>query len=130
MVEFAFFFLLFLTLTVALMDFGRGIWTFTTLSHAARQGARYAMVHGGTNLVKDGNGNDVTGDGIETVVKANAVGLDPAKITVTPTWDPANSRGNYVQVRVSYPFQFVASPLFLAQDGLTLSSTSRMVIAN
>ncbi len=130
MVEFALFFILFMTLSMALMDLGRGIWTFTTISHAARQGARFAMVHGSANLVKDANGKDITGTQIASVVKANAIGLDPSKITVTPTWDPSNSRGNYVQVRVSYPFQLIVAPLILPQSGLSLSSTSRMVVAN
>ena len=36
MVEFALFFLLFFVVTVALMELGRGMWTYTTVAHAAR----------------------------------------------------------------------------------------------
>lgn len=124
MVEFALFFLLFLTLTVGLMELGRGIWTFTTLSHAARQGARYAIVHGSQYPLGDGDTS------IEDVVRANAVGLDPANIAVTATYDTTNEAGEVIQVRAQYPFQLVVSPLILGQDTITLGSTSRMVIAN
>ena len=46
MVEFSLVFLLFVVVLVALMEFGRAMWTYATIAHAARQGARYGMVHG------------------------------------------------------------------------------------
>lgn len=136
-VEFALFFLLFLTVAVGLMELGRGVWTYTTVAHAARAGARYAVVHGSLNPI----GQD--GTTIAEVVKANAVGLDPAEITVTTkyekydqvagTWltgSAYNERGNVVEVKVGYPFRLVTGPLVLAQNTLQLSSTSRMVVGN
>ncbi len=124
LVEFAFFFLLFLVLAIGLMELGRGIWTFTTLAHAARQGGRYAIVHG--NLSPLGQG-DLT---IEEVVKRNAIGLDPADIMVTTAYAPSNTRGGVVEVRASYPFRLVTGPLILANTTIQLGSTSRMIIAN
>ena len=124
MVEFALFFLLFLMLAVGLMELGRGIWTYTTLAHAARQGARYALVHGLANPIA---GDDPS---IEAVVKANAVGLDGSEISVLTTWDPANEPGSVVEVQVRYPFRLAVAPLILAQDSIQMGSTSRMIMAN
>lgn len=124
LVEFALFFLLFLALSVGLMELGRGIWTFTTLSHAARQGARYAIAKGSFSPI---GGDDPT---IEEVVKRNAIGLEPSDITVTILYSPSNTRGSVVEVRVQYPFQLVTGPLILADSTLQLGSTTRMIIAN
>ena len=38
-VEFSLVFLLFVVVLVALMEFGRAMWTYATIAHAARQGA-------------------------------------------------------------------------------------------
>jgi len=136
LIEFALFFLLFLVTSVALMEMGRGVWTFTTIAHAARAGARYAIIHGELNPIP----ND--GTTIEEVVKANAVGLDPADVTVLTkyerydevngTWQTGayNERSNVVEVKVNYPFRLVTGGLVLAQNTIQLSSTSRMIIAN
>jgi Flp pilus assembly protein TadG len=137
LIEFALFFLLFLVTAVALMEMGRGVWTFTTIAHAARAGARYAIIHGELNPIP----ND--GTTIEDVVKANAVGLDPTDVTVTTkyehydevggTWQTGsshNERSNVVEVKVNYPFRLVTGSLVLAQNTIQLSSTSRMIIAN
>ncbi len=48
-VEFSLVFLVFVVVLVALMEFGRAMWTYATIAHAARQGARYCMVHGTEN---------------------------------------------------------------------------------
>ena len=45
-VEFSLVFMLFLVLSIGLFEMGRAMWIYTTLSHAARQGARFAMVRG------------------------------------------------------------------------------------
>ncbi len=123
MVEFSLFFLIFLLLSYGLMEGARMIWTYTTLSHAARQGARYAMVHGAANPVDD--------SAIEAVVRKNALGLNPSYLTVTPNWlDASKDRGTVVQVQVQYDFRFVTS-LFVSRDSpLPLRSRSRMVVAN
>jgi Flp pilus assembly protein TadG len=105
------------------MEMGRGVWTFTTIAHAARAGARYAIIHGALNPIP----ND--GTTIEDVVKADAVGLDPADVTVLTkyerydevggTWQTGssyNERSNVVEVKVNYPFRLVTGGLVLAQN--------------
>lgn len=124
MVEFGLFFLIFLALAVGLMEMGRAVWTYTTLSHAVRAGARHAIVHGNLNPIGDG---DTT---IEDVVKLNAVGIDQNDITVTTSFDTTNERGNIVQVRIAYPFRLVSGGLLVSQATIQMASTSRMVILN
>jgi Flp pilus assembly protein TadG len=137
LVEFALFFLLFLVTAVALMEMGRGVWTFTTIAHAARAGARYAMIHGKLNPIPN------NGTTIEDVVKANAVGLDSADVTVNTKYEhydevngiwqtgsAYNVRSDVVEVKVNYPFRLVTGSLVLTQNTIQLSSTSRMIIAN
>ncbi len=120
MVEFSLFFLLFLMLSLGIMEFARALWTYTTLAHAARQGARYAMVHGESNPVSNTQ--------IRDVVVANAVGLVDSDLSVTPVWSPDNKSGSVVEVQVRYPFRFVTAPIILSNNDLQLGSTSRMVI--
>ena len=47
-VEFALVFPVFVLLLVGIFDFGRAIWVNDTLSTAAREAGRYAVVHGGS----------------------------------------------------------------------------------
>lgn len=118
-IEFALTLMPALMLTLGMTDFGRGIWTYNTLSYAAREGARYAVVHG------DESSTPATTTKITEIVTNWAVGLDPSKLTVTTTWDPDNSPGSEVEVDVNYDFQTVVPFL---PSGITLGSTSRMVI--
>src|SRR5713101_6995993 len=79
-----------LTLTVfmvvifGLMEFGRMIWAYNLLSHAAREATRYAMVHGSKSA------HPATAADIKSVATSQAVGLDPASMQVNVSWIPDN----------------------------------------
>ena len=132
LVEFTLTFLLFLVIVLTLLEMGRGIWTYTTLAHAARQAGRYAMVHGTENIG--------TLTGISDVAARHAQGLDTKQLTVSTQWNPradtpktdpsAVQRGDIVEVKLTYPFRLVTSPIVLKESTFTMSSTSRMVVAN
>ena len=129
-VEFSLVFVLFLVLILGVMEIGGAVWTYTTVAFAARQGARFAMVHGNANPVLDGQGNDVTDTQVQAFVKANAVGLDQSKLVVNPpTWTPDRNRGSIVELQVSYPYTLIVSPLVLVQSTLDLKTTARVVVA-
>jgi Flp pilus assembly protein TadG len=49
LVEFALVLPLFLVMLMGVVDVGRAIWAQNSLASAAREGARYAIVHGGTD---------------------------------------------------------------------------------
>ena len=131
-VEFALTFTLFLVIILGLMELGRGMWVYSTVAHGARQGGRFSIVHG--------TEGPTTLSEILDKVKRNCIGLERDNIQVsvvwnpdsdTPKYNPANARrGDIVEVTVSYPLQLVTSPIVLAQRTLTLSSRSRMVVAN
>jgi Flp pilus assembly protein TadG len=120
-VEFGLAFLVFMTAVYGIMEFGRIVASYNIISGAAREGSRYAMVHGSAS------GSAATASDIQTVVRNWAVGLDTSAITVTTTWASGNAPGNPVNVRASYtltPF----SGLIL-KDTLTVQSTSQTVIS-
>jgi hypothetical protein len=48
LVEFAIIIPIFLVLLVGIFDFGRVVWAQNSLASAAREGARFAIVHGGS----------------------------------------------------------------------------------
>ena len=111
--------LFFLTFICGIMDFGRAIWTYNTLSYAAAEGARYAIVHGGESDFP------ATATQIEGIVESSAAGLNPAYVDVLTTWEPDNTPGNIVQVTASQNFSSIVP---LLPSGITLTSTSRMTI--
>lgn len=124
MVEFALGFLLFLMLVVGIFEGGRLVWTYTTLSHAARQGSRLAIVHGERNPLKDDSA-------ITAAVRAQAVGLPAADVTVNTVWDDPNKKGgSVVTVSASYPINFIAAPLVFGRSGLNLTARSRATVAD
>ena len=122
-VEFTLSFLLFIAMSIGLFEMARAMWVWTTLSHAARQGARFAMVHG--------NNSPVTDSTIEQAVKDQAIGLVKNDITVTVTWEDAADKdpGDFVEVRAMYPFGFVTGSAIISNASIQLGSTSRMTIA-
>ena len=127
-VEFSLVFLVFVVVLVALMEFGRAMWTYSTIAHAARQAGRYCMVHG--------SANPATSYGVEQAVKKHCIGLDPSQIQVTATWADGVAaadveRGDAVKVQVTYPFQFVAAGLLVESGGtIQMSSTTQMTVLN
>jgi hypothetical protein len=52
LVEFSLVLPLFLLLLIGIFDFGRIVWARNALENAARESARFAIVHGGTVLTK------------------------------------------------------------------------------
>jgi len=124
MVEFALFFVIFMVLTVGLMELGRAVWTYVTLSHAARAGGRYAIVHGSINPIPD-DGLSVT-----DVVRQNAIGLTGSDVGVTVSYDTANKQGSVVQIEVSYPFRFISGGIIGGRSSIDMKSTARMVVLN
>ncbi|MDA0204900.1 MAG: TadE/TadG family type IV pilus assembly protein [Acidobacteria bacterium] len=124
MAEFALSFLLFLILVVGIFEGGRLVWTYETLAHAARQGARFAIVHGERNPL----GDDTA---ITAAVQAQAVGLPSGDLTVNTVWSDADKKGgSVVTVSATYPISFIASPLVFGANGLSLTARSQATVAD
>src|SRR5436190_24118651 len=90
--EFALVFPVFLLLALILVDFARGIFIYSVISDASREGARYAIVHGtladSDNPPSSGPGT-ADPDGSSYVVPAAEefiFGLDKSAFTVGVCW--------------------------------------------
>jgi Flp pilus assembly protein TadG len=104
LVEFTIAATVFLTVTFAVLEFGRALWVYNALADAARKGARYAAVHDATSI-DDVKRMVVYGDpaGGTTPVVDN---LDVSNVTVTyPNF--GLDKGTVSVSITSYQFQFV-----------------------
>jgi Flp pilus assembly protein TadG len=104
-----------------IMDFGRLVWTYTTIAHGAREATRYAIVHGSASA------NPASVATIQGIVLSRSPGLSSSNITTTVTYSPNNQNaGSSVQVLVNYTF-YPITP-YIPVGAMTLKSTSQMVI--
>lgn len=134
MVEFSIISALLLLLIFGIFEFGRALYTYHTVSNAARLGTRWAIVRGSACTSPLDHCNAASSD-VQTFVRSQIVALmDTTQLTVTTTWPGnggscaagSNAPGCPVVVSVSYPFNFVTS--FIGPQ-LSISSTSQMTIS-
>ena len=107
---------------VGSVEFTRAIWVHNTIAYAAREGARYAAVRSSDSE------EPATLATIQGRVHAEAVGLDPAEVNVSASWQPSNNTGATVTVNVSYNLGII-TPL-IPIEAIPLSTSSRRVIVN
>lgn len=85
------------------------IYTYNVLADSAKEGVRYAIVHGSGNLNGSGPGcSDSSGANVKAAVKNYATYSfhDITGITVTPTYpDSSCAAPSRVRVVVSYPYK-------------------------
>jgi len=107
LVEFAVLVPLILLIVTGVFDLARAVWQENTLAYAAREGTRYAIVHGSNSPSPVGPTNP-SDPAIAAVVRGSAVGV--RNITVTTSWPdnsggtPCNDRSCKVVVDASAPF--------------------------
>ena len=120
-IEFGLAFLLFFTVVYAIMEFGRLVSSYNILAGAAREGARYAMVHGSAS------GNSASAADIQDVVRHWSIGLDHNLVLVTTTWTPGHGPGSRVKVQA----QYTAVPFtgLILGSGINMQSSSELVIS-
>lgn len=110
MVEFALIVPIFVLVVIGLFDGALAVYNYSTVSNAAREGARVAMV-------------DQDATTVEAAVRAHAVALRSDRLTVTQT--PCSTFGCQYAVRVDYVYE----PIFLgAFFRPTLTSTVAMSV--
>jgi Flp pilus assembly protein TadG len=107
-------------------EMSRGMWIYHSLAYAAKEGTRYAAVHGETCSPPDNNCLRTVGQ-VATRIRNASIGLDPTQMNVTftpavggtstrklsawmqqtATWPPtgSNSPGQDVQITMTYPFR-------------------------
>lgn len=118
--EFAFAAPILFTLTFGVIDMGRVMWMNTTLDHAAREGARYASLHGSES-------SDPVGETeVVAYVKNHATGFAD-RIAVDVSWTPSNASGGSVTVEVTGRFDFLLLG-FLPIGPIDLSGNSTRTV--
>jgi Flp pilus assembly protein TadG len=96
--------------TFLIFEFCMTVYTYSVLGNAAREGVRYAIVHGSDSAACSGPGvgcGDISGSNVTAVVKGyTAVTFhDMSAMTVTPSWpDGSSTPASRVVVTISYPY--------------------------
>ena len=120
LVEFALSSILFFTVIFGIVQFGRAVWQYNTVSNLAQEGARWASVRGSTSSAP------ATAAQLQAYVESRSPGF-----SVTATATPANpstvAPGAVIQVAVTSSFA-VATPL-LPIASINLSSTAQMIVS-
>ena len=122
---------------------GMGVFRYQEAATLAREGARWAAVHGG-QCVREANPGSpnppltAPNDVYENVILTRAVSLDPSRLSCRVTWDDAGEMPTYPdytqnppvwrtnRVTVTVTYQWLPETYL---GGLTLSSTSVMSIS-
>ena len=135
LVEFALIMPLFLLLVTGLFDVARAVWQENTLAYAAREGTRYAIVHGSgsANPVWPGNPAGTGYQAVIDVVRNAAPGVP--SITVVANWpdtlggSACYDRNCRVSVDATAPFVPIPSQYLLGNTFvITLRGGSMLVI--
>ena len=135
LVEFALLLPVMILIITGLFDVARAVWQENTLAYAAREGTRYAIVHGssGSPAADPTEPCDTICSNIKTVVQQAAVGVPNVTTTVsypqTRGSTPCASRGCTVIVTAAAPFIPLPSQYMLGGAfQITLRGGSQLVI--
>ncbi|HEV2010034.1 MAG TPA: TadE/TadG family type IV pilus assembly protein [Candidatus Limnocylindria bacterium] len=134
LVEFALVLPLFLLLVTGIFDVARAVWQENTLAYAAREGTRYAIVHGASGVPIVGPCtsclNPATNNlgNVTNAVTANAIGVYNIDVTIDYP-DGGNNRNQRVTVDATAPFVPLPSQYLLGSAfQITLRGGSQLVI--
>src|SRR5579884_3088125 len=117
-----------LTLIFAILIGGYGIFRYQQIALLAREGARYASVHGGQYQLETGNVAATPQDVYNNAILPYAVNLDLSQLSYTVTWNSSNMpysvssdyekpTNNTVTVTVNYnwfPEVYLVGPIVLS----------------
>ena len=128
LVEFALIIPVILLIITGLFDAGRAVWQENTLAYAAREGTRYAIVHGSTSGTPVGPCSSCGDPTVLAVVQKASVGV--ANITILLDYpDGNNDRNSRVTIDASAPFVPLPSQFLLnGAFAITLRGGSQLVI--
>ena len=129
-VEFAFVAPVFLVLVAGLIIGAIGVFRYQEVASLAREGARWASVHGDRYQFATGNPAATPADVYNNAILPNAVGLDASQLSYCVSWNagnaPSQPGGDYekattntVTVTVSYqwlPELFLVGPVTLSSS--------------
>lgn len=117
-VESAFVLPILLTILLAIIVGAFAVFIHQQTASLAREGARYAAVHGFNHSQTTASPTTTGADVYNNAIAPRMVAMDPNNLTYSVTWDPDNRAGSFVTVTVTYT---LSVPIY---GNLTLSSTS------
>lgn len=130
LIEFSLCAFLVVMVLVSLVEMGRLVLLYTTVTNAARAAARYAIVHGNNRTGSGSTGPSGPGANpteVVAVARNFATILNESAMTVAVTYPSGtNSVGSLVTVAVSYPYDPLLG--YFPLNGITLRNTSQGVI--
>ena len=133
LVESAFVLSVLFFLLLAVVVGGYGVLRYQQLAMLAREGARYAAVHGGQYAQETGNPAATAADVYKNGMLPYAVDLDPAHLSYTVSWDtdnmPYHMSDDYekpVANTVTVTVRYTWVPELYLVGPITLTSTSTM----
>jgi len=140
LVEFALTLPVFLLVVTGLFDVSRAVWQENTLAFAAREGTRYAIVHGSAGVPAVGpctthpcptSGTEFTNRNLQNIVDAvvnNAIGVPNISVTIDYL-AMNNGRNQSISVDATAPFIPLPSQYLLGNAfQITLRGGSQLVI--
>ena len=119
-------------LVLGVFEGGRFIYHYEALNNAAREGIRYAIIHGANSIAPTGPPNDATGADIKQAVADAAIGISVAGgLTIPdPVYSgpngPVNKRGSTVSLSVNYTYD----PVVPLLPPITISVEATGVVNN
>jgi len=120
LVEFSLSAMALLILLLGMMNLAYGVYCYHTISAAARDAVRYAIVRGPNRA------SPATPEQIQQAAIRSAVGVSLIPNDVTASWpaDPSLPGKQDAKVTIAHPYQLLMMPI-----ALTLTSTSQMLVS-
>ncbi|MGO8746485.1 MAG: TadE/TadG family type IV pilus assembly protein [Thermoguttaceae bacterium] len=124
-----------LMLLAGMVVVGLGVFRYEQIAALAREGSRWASVHGGMYAQETGNSAATAADVYNNAILPMVAGLNTSDLSYTVTWNTSNypysttivngqvvAVTNTVQVTVSYqwiPEAYLAGPFTLTSTSIT-----------
>jgi Flp pilus assembly protein TadG len=106
-----------------------GFYTYQAISEMAREGVRYAIVHGSTCETSSGSSCEVTASQVNTYVQSLGFpNVGGGNMTVNTTYPDGGEAPNADRVAITVTYTFPWSYPFGGSKTVTMSSTSEMYI--
>jgi hypothetical protein len=118
LVEWALLLPILLFIMFLVIDFGRGIYYYSVVNNAAREGARYGAVFP----------DDITG--IKDAVRQKAIGLDNSLLTIPdPVFiDDDSDDDPFKRIIVTVEYAFFPIVPYFGSDGINLQGSAKMMV--
>jgi Flp pilus assembly protein TadG len=123
MVEFAMVVSVFLLMLFGIMMMTMAVSNYNTVSSAAREAVRYAIVH------SPNSASPATNAQIQQIAYNNAVNLNSSKMTVTVSWPADAKLTSQLDAQVSVSYQYSLHVPFMSALTMTVASTSQMLVS-